>query len=288
MFPLRNILIPCLLLLVMACGRREKGDKPVVTVTLPPYAWFVQEIAGDSVEVNVLLSGGTNPETFEPGMSTIRDASTSDIVFLSGAQGFESDLVEKLAGGNDDLRIVDTSAGITLLYGTHDHAGHSHVHGTPDPHFWTSVKNARVIALNIYNALKDVDPQREAWYTSRFQTLDAHLDSLDRAFTDSLARLRGRSFLVMHPSLGYFARDYGLEQMSMGDEGRENSVKAIRDNIDKAADRDVEVVFVQVDFDGSRARSVATQIGARVVELNLLNSDWESEIKHITDALTSR
>ena len=44
-------------------GMAESNAKPTVTVTIPPYQYFVDKIAGDKVDVNVMVSHGNNPET---------------------------------------------------------------------------------------------------------------------------------------------------------------------------------------------------------------------------------
>lgn len=37
-------------------GMAESNAKPTVTVTIPPYQYFVDKIAGDKVDVNVMVS----------------------------------------------------------------------------------------------------------------------------------------------------------------------------------------------------------------------------------------
>lgn len=278
--------------LMAACSGSKSGgdgsDRLPVTVSLPPQAWFVEAIAGDSAEVNVLLPAGANPESFEPGMSAIKDASRSRVMILSGGLAFEHELDHKIgsAGGSDRL-IINSSEGIELLYGTHDHHdGHSdHRHGEADPHTWTSVRNGKVIATNIYNALKEADPDREPYYSVRYEALMAHIDSLDRAFASRLADRGGDAILVMHPSLGYFARDYGMRQVSIGSEGKEMSVQGLKRRLDEARSAEGGVLFVQAEFDSRQAEAVAEQVNARVEVINLLNPDWEGELTRIADVL---
>lgn len=274
------------------CGSRPgaaddtAGGRPTVTVSIQPQAWLLRAIAGDSVNINTLMSAGTNPETFEPGVSTIRDASSSDLLMLSGNLGFETTLAGRIAANNPDLRVVDTSAGIEPIYGTHSHGNHTHT--VADPHTWTSVRNARVIASNMLDALVDIDPDRADYYRSRAARLDAHLDSLDTAVAARLDSLTSRSFMVWHPSLSYYARDYGLEQISLGTEGRETTIRGAQAVIDRASQRGATVLFVQADFDSDRARSLVTETGAKLVTINPLDPDWEAQINIITDALDPR
>ena len=280
-------LIGTVALVAAGCaGREATPERTLVTVSLPPQEWFVKAIAGDSVDVNVLLTSGANPESFEPGISAIKDASRSSVIFISGGLPFETSLAGKIGG----RRVVDTSEGIEKLYGTHDHCAHGHAahrHGEADPHTWTSVKNGKTIARNIFDALVEADPQREDYYTARYVALVQRIDSLDRALAEQLDGSGRKSFLVMHPSLSYFARDYGLEQVSIGREGQESSVPGLRRQLDRATGEGAEVMFVQEGFDSRQAESVASQASAKVVVINLLSPDWEGELIRIADALAT-
>ena len=55
----------------------NSDGKPAVTVTIPPYKFFVDKIAGDKVDVNVMVSNGNNPETYEPYAQQMMELSRS-------------------------------------------------------------------------------------------------------------------------------------------------------------------------------------------------------------------
>ena len=278
-------------LLTAGCGSRhdaaaDQSRCPTVTVSIPPQAWLLNAIAGDSVTINTLMPAGTNPETFEPGVSTIRNVSSSDMLMLSGNLGFETALAGRISANNPDIKVVDTSAGIEPVYGTHSHGNHTHT--VADPHTWTSVRNARVIASNMLDALVNIDPVRADYYRERAVRLDAHLDSLDTAIAARLDSLPVRAFMVWHPSLSYFARDYGLEQITLGAEGRETTIRGAQAVIDNASGRGAGVLFVQADFDSARARSLVAETNATLITINPLDPDWEAQINIIADALDPR
>ena len=278
-------------LLMAGCGSRhdaaaDRSRCPTVTVSIPPQAWLLNAIAGDSVTINTLMPAGINPETFEPGVNTIRNASSSDMLMLSGNLGFETALAGRISANNPDIKVVDTSAGIEPVYGTHSHGNHTHT--VADPHTWTSVRNARVIASNMLDALVDIDPARAGYYRERAARLDAHLDSLDTSIAARLDSLPVRAFMVWHPSFSYFARDYGLEQIKLGAEGRETTIRGAQAVIDNASGRGAGVLFVQADFDSARARSLVVETNATLITINPLDPDWEAQINIIADALDPR
>jgi len=291
------VVIMTFVVLLVGCGRRGGGatvgcdTRPVVTVSIAPQAWLLEAIAGDSVRINVLLPTGSNPETFEPGIGVMKQAADGDMLLLSGNIGFESQLSQRIAKNNPGMVIVDTSLGITPVYGTHSHAAmcdHDHGNEVADPHTWTSVRNARVIAANMLSALVMFDPARAGYYRERAARLDSRLDSIDRSIAARLDKLRVRSFMVWHPSLSYYARDYSLEQVSVGSEGRETTVRGLRSIIDRASADGIRVMFIQADFDSRQAETLGRETGAKVVTINPLSRDWESQINLITDALDPR
>lgn len=272
-------------------GNKAGDTRSMVTVSIAPQAWILEAIAGDSLVINTLLDTGANPETFEPGINDIKRASGSRLLLLSGNLGFEQQLAKRLKENAPDLKVVDTSLGIEPIYGTHDHAGHhhhDHSHGIADPHTWTSVRNARIIARNMLSALVELDPARETYYRERGARLDSSLDSLDSVIASRLDTLTVKTFMVWHPSLSYFARDYGLEQVSVGMEGRETTVQGLRTIIDRARRAGAPVLFVQADFDPRQAETLSHETGAKVVTINPLDPDWSYQINLITNALDPR
>ena len=63
----------------------NSDGKPTVTVTIPPYKFFVDKIAGDKVDVNVMVSNGNNPETYEPYAQQMMELSRSCLLYTSDA-----------------------------------------------------------------------------------------------------------------------------------------------------------------------------------------------------------
>lgn len=267
------------------CSGGAKGDKPVLVVSVEPQRALLEEIVGDRFDVVSVLTPGSNPETFEPTMKARRDMEGASAFLTTGNLPFEKKLGESLPSSVKEINVTE---GIVPVYGTHDHGdGHHHDHGEADPHTWTSVKNSRVMASNMLRAVIDLDPEGEAYYTERFNALDHRLDSLDRVFTSKLSgQLPTRSFAVWHPSLSYFARDYGLEQIAVGFENKEMPATQMARVIDEAREENVKVFFFQKEYDSRQAESLNQRMGTRLVTINPLAYDWETELTGIVDALT--
>ncbi len=264
--------------------------KPVLAVSIQPQRYFLEKIAGDKFDVLCLLAQGSNPESYEPSMTHLINLERSKAYLRMGNIGFELAILNKIKNNNPDLVIVDTSDGIDLLKGTHggvhshEHS-HSHSHEI-DPHVWTSVPNAKIIAQNMYKALLEIDSQNKKYYTKNYNALLMELSELETELAEKMDSVKGSAFAVWHPSLSYFARDYGLIQIAMENEGKEVPASVLKREIDMAREHDVKVLFYQKEFDSRQIQTINEQLGAEMIEINPMSYDWAEEMKKITNALT--
>lgn len=263
----------------IACGARGGADKPVVTVSLQPQKYMLEKIVGDAYNVRCLLSNGGNPESYDPSFANLLNTEKSVAFLRMGNIGFEEAIVDKVHESNPSLPIYDTSRGIVPVVGTHGH-------DAADPHVWTSVRNVKVIARNMCEAMSEVDPSNAGRFRANLEAFEAELDELDARISAELAPLRGSAFLVWHPSLSYFARDYGLRQIVVGGaEHKEMSLPDLRRSVDEAVASGAEVLFVQKETDGRHAEAIGADLPVRHVEINPLSEDWPAQMLLIANSL---
>ena len=138
------------------------------------------------------------------------------------------------------------------------------------------------------DAMEQVDPDNKNYYTENYETFAARLDSLDNVITSKLAPHRGESFMVWHPSLSYFARDYGLNQVIVGNsENKDNSVNDLRTAIDSARATGARIFFFQKDIDSRQVSAINSELQSDEININPLSYQWEDEIMRIADAIAS-
>jgi len=133
-----------------------------------------------------------------------------------------------------------------------------------------------------------MDPKHKKYYTKNYDNLVSELDTLNSELTRQLAPIRGTSFAVWHPSLSYFARDYGLKQIAMENEGKEVTANMLKSEIDHAKKAGVKVMFYQKEFDSRQVETINNQLGTRLVEINPMNYNWVEEMHIIANALTEK
>ena len=282
-----SLVCVCVAAMVAACAGGSKADREdarVITVSILPQKYFLEKIVGDRFEVKCMLDKGGNPETYEPSMSYMMNLEKSDAYFLMGNIGFELSIRSKIKEYNPDIKVYDVSEGIGLISGSH-HFDADDKEGI-DPHTWTSVANARVIIKNMLDGVVELDPEHKAEYEKNYRDFDRELSEFQDSIALRLQPVKGGAFVVWHPSLSYFARDYGLEQISLEYDGKEVPVKYLEKKVAYAVSRKPSVFFFQKGMDTNQAQTVNTQIGTRLVEINPLGYDWKSEIRKIADALS--
>lgn len=278
------------LLAVCACGSGEAYRKYVLSVSIPAQKWLLDSIVGDRFKVISMIETGANPETFEPSLRQLADMERSALYFTVGNLDFEISSLDKIRENYPDMQIVDSSRGIERVHSEHVHShseeGEEHCHGEDgDPHVWSSLPNARIMARNMYDKVVELDPANQDYYTARYRDLDAGLASLNDSVSRELAPLRNRTFLVWHPSLSYFARDYGLRQVSVETAGKESSPAQYRVRLDKARVVNPLVFFTQAEFDSRQAQSMAAELDVPVVSISMMQANLPAQIKTIANEL---
>ncbi len=91
--------------------------------------------------------------------------------------------------------------------------------------------------------------------------------------------------MIYHPSIGYFADDYGLEQLAVEIEGKDPGPGQIQGLIDRAEEEEVAVIFVSPQFDVEAAQTIADEIGGRVETLDPLAKDYLDNMEDIAWSL---
>lgn len=272
------------LVCVMAsCGKRGSTRK-VIAVSIPPQAALLRSIAGDSIEIVTLMPAEANPETFEVTVKNMRALSEAPLYMKMGNLPFEETLAARIGESNTGMEFVDVSQGVKLIYGTHAHGGHSH--DVADPHTWTSIPNLKIIASNMRDAVVTLDPENKEYYEANYRRLANRLDSINDDIAQRIIASAGsKSFMIWHPSLSYFARDYNLHQIAVGQDNKEMTPGELRDVHQRAAAQNAKVMFMQQNFDSRQAQTLASALDAEIVIINPMDSDYLNQFNIITDAI---
>lgn len=264
-------------------GKASRTEKPAVTVTvtISPYKYFVDQIAKGKVDVNVMVSNGNNPETYEPYAQQMMELSKSALYLKVGSIGFEQTWMKKLQDNAPDMKVIDTSVGIKPA---------KTPGGNIDPHVWMSCSNARIIASNILKALCELEPKNKAFFEKNYQSLLSIIDKRDSTIKESFKKDPDlvRKFVIYHPILTYFARDYQLEQLAIEEEGREPSASQLKSLIERARKEKIKFCLIQAEFANRNTTTFIKESYTKPMNINPLQGDWNRAMQEAALAVQGK
>ena len=264
-----------------------------VFVSILPQKYFLQQIGGDRVAVQVMVQPGASPHAYEPKPRQMAALAGTRAYFAIGVS-FESAWLGRISAANPDMRIVRTDEGIEkiAMSDPHGRGGHSgeahsredhHHHGGLDPHIWLSPPLVKVQAGTILAALQEIDPAHREVYEANCRKFLAGIDGLDARLRTLFSGKEGLRFMVFHPAWGYFAHAYGLTQLPVEIEGKDPKPAQLLTLIREARERGIRVIFVQPQFSAKSANLVAKEIGGRVIAADPLAEDWMANLLAVAD-----
>lgn len=264
-------------------GKASRTEKPAVTVTvtISPYKYFVDQIAKGKVDVNVMVSNGNNPETYEPYAQQMMELSKSALYLKVGSIGFEQTWMKKLQDNAPDMKVIDTSVGIKPA---------KTPGGNIDPHVWMSCSNARIIASNILKALCELEPKNKAFFEKNYQSLLSIIDKRDSTIKENFKKDPDlvRKFVIYHPILTYFARDYQLEQLAIEEEGREPSASQLKSLIERARKEKIKFCLIQAEFANRNTTTFINESHTKPMNINPLQDDWNRAMQEAALAVQGK
>lgn len=275
-----------ILLLVSSAVSAENKQPIRIFVSILPQKYFVKQIGGDMVEVNVMVGPGQSPETYEPSPKQMEKLSHAEIYFRMGMP-FENIWMKRLKSLNSALVIIDARDVISLRNMDQDDIlspspdviqNQDKNRGLKDPHIWTNPMNVAIFMRNFTDNLEKMYPDYKALFENNYQRFAAQLNDLDSKIKSIFMAVNSKYLLVFHPSWGYFAERYGLKQIPIEVEGKSPNARSLTKVIDFAKKSSLKVVFTQVQFSQREAQAIATTIGGKVVAVDPLAEDYMNNL----------
>jgi zinc transport system substrate-binding protein len=281
---LRKLFLLLITGLLISCGRNSTDSVKIITVSIAPFKYFVEQIAGNDFTVNIMVPAGADPHTYEPFPQQIDKLRRSVAYISNGYLGFEMNWLDRFYETNPTMKKLSLGDGIDPLTSGHQHEG-GHMEGA-DPHYWVSPMNALVIASSVKGLLTELNPLQKEKYESNYKLLILKIREIDTRAKELFSGTSNKCFMIYHPNLAYIARDYGLEEIPVEFEGKEPPPSRMRELIDRARKDNIKTIFVQMEYDSKNAKAIAGEIGAHIVLIDPLSEDWLKSTTDIIEALS--
>jgi len=255
----------------------------MIAVTILPQKYVTERIAGLGWKIISIVPESANPHVYEPKADMMRMISNS-MAYFSLEEVLDEVWLKKILQVNKSLKIFRMDKGIEKIRMNNDdkHHGKKLFY---DPHIWLSLENMKKIALNTRDALILLDPVNKLVYSKNCEDFIKEVDTFKKSIEISLKGKKNKSFLVFHPSWGYFAKDFGLNQVSIEFEGKEPSPKRLQKIIAFAKSKNIKVIFVQPQISSSTVETLAKELNAKVVKINPLEYNWLENMKNVSEKI---
>ncbi|MFQ3663119.1 MAG: zinc ABC transporter substrate-binding protein [Chloroflexaceae bacterium] len=250
---------------------REEAQKLRVVATTGQIGDAVRAIAGDAVNLHVLLGPGIDPHTYVATESDIRTFQRADVIFYNGLH-LEAQLervLEQLGrrGAATVVAVAATIPADRLL------RWESELGKTYDPHVWHDVRLWQEVVGTIRDTLIAADPAHAEGYRSNASAYLAQLDALDGYIRERAASLppERRVLVTAHDAFGYFGQAYGFEVeavqgISTATEASAADIQALTSLI---RERRVPAIFVESTIAPRTIEAVRAAVRAAGQEVTL-------------------
>lgn len=269
-------------------------SKPKVAVSIFPIYDLARNIAGDKVEVVLLLPPGSSPHTYEPSVEQAVSLTGSRALFIVG-HGLDDwgKQISKTADIPPD-RLIVLDKYIKLISSQDDHT--DEVAGF-DPHYWLSVDNARLISRQIAEDLSVIFPQYASEFTQNLTGYTDRLSALDTEIESKLSRLKQKDIATFHHAWAYFGRDHGINIVTTFEEfpGEEPTADYLAGFQSQIRQSGIKAIFSEPQFSTKPLQSIADDLGISISQLDPIGgsgnlSSYESLIRYnlqqLVDALS--
>jgi zinc transport system substrate-binding protein len=277
------LMVLTLSLLVAACeSNAAPSGKPIVLCSIFAYYDAARAIAGDKLDLRILMPPARSPHEYETTPEDKKAAYRAALYVKNGM--YLDDRFDKLFDGSK-AKIVTVSVRIPkgMLLSTQeislDQAASSAAEsGAPkaalNPHIWLDPQIQIKAAEVIRDAMMELDPTDKGVFQQNAARYIDDLKKLDADFKTAMAAVKSNDFIGFHSAYEYLARRYGLRQIASIEElpGTDITVEQTKKIIQLIQQRHIKYIAVETAFSGSSAKLIEEQTGARQIVLQPLET----------------
>ncbi len=249
--------------------------KPLVSLSTFSLYDIAKHVAGDSVELVMILPFGVDPHSFEPTPKLMAKISKSDLVVYSGAG------LEPWTDGFDFKgKVVNMSKNVNLIK-LNLHHGHHHKIGSFDPHYWLDMNNMIIATKLISDELIKISPANKELYLKNRDNYIKGLKQLDDEYKAKLHKCQENTIIVDHNAFSYMAKKYhfNVESLSGLSPEAQPSAKKMITLVKNIKEHNISSIFFESFANAKPIQSVAKEAGIKIDVLQPLANITADEAK---------
>lgn len=270
------------------------GKKLNVVCTIFPQYDFCREIAGDKIDLTLLLDSRTDLHSFEPTSEDILKISNCDLFINIGGESddWADDVIRSAQNGSlCVLSLMDTveTHDEEALESQQEEEEEEDEH-EQDEHIWTSLQNAVKMTQAVTEKLCALDPDNADTYRANASAYIGKLSDLEKQYADTVNDAKTKTLLFADRfPFRYLAEDYDLDcyaAFSGCSAQSEASFETMAFLVGKVKEENLKYILMIDGSDGSVAKSVSRQSGAEIRTLNSCQSvspeDLENGVSYLS------
>lgn len=249
--------------------RPAAPGRPQVAATVFPIYDLVQRVAGDRLQVRLILAPGLDPHDYEPRPRDVAGLAEAGLIFAVGLglDPWAGSMAR--AAGAGDARVFELGPLMDPILAP---PGLIRAEPLIDPHFWTDPVRVRRTVDVIVEALSNLDPEGGPFYRERGGTLKASVDRLHEEITRRAETWTRRRVITFHGSLFYFAQRYRLQVVAvvLPVPGSEPTPQHLASVLDLLKGPEPTALLTEPQMDSQLAASLAREAGIATHEVDAM------------------
>ena len=246
--------------------------KDTIIVSIEPQKYFIEQIAKDNFNIKIIVESGIYPSVYVPKTNQTFWMDTAQAYFSLDVP-FEKKWLKAIDAKSKKIKIFDMSKNIKKYKN--------------DPHIWLDPSLVRIQAKNILNALIELDPKNKKLYKKNYFTFVNKISRLDFQIRTLFKKAKRKTFTIFHPSLGYFAKRYGLEQVYIDMDPLIMSQNDMVNMVSQINEHNARLAFVPRFFPKLAEEYIYENTNAIVVPINPLAYNWMDNLLNIAKTIAN-
>ena len=274
---MKKFLVICLalaMLLVAACGntgdKESSGEKKKVTVTTSFLYYMVETLAGDDVDLNLIIPAGEDPHLYVAKAEDLRKIQDADLVLYHGLH-FEGKMQDALK--SKGYAVTETFDRGKI--GTMEEDGNV----IQDPHFWFDVELYKEATANAAKQLEALLPEKKEKIEKNLEAYLQELTKLDEENRKMLEQIPEdhRYLITPHDAFNYFSRRYNIPVKAPQGVSTDSEVanKDVQDTADFIVEHRVKAIFAESTTDPARMEKLREACAAKGFDVKVVKGENE-------------
>ncbi|MEN9520807.1 MAG: hypothetical protein RLZZ381_3395 [Cyanobacteriota bacterium] len=264
---------------INAVATAQNDSSPKVVTTFLPIHLFTQAVVGDTGQVDILISPGTEVHDYQATPDDVKLLAQANVLVENGL-GIEEFLAGLVTNaGNSKLQQIDASEGITVIKEEeheHEHEEeeeHGHHHEGGNPHVWLDPVLAQQQVATIRDRLIAINPDNADNYRTNGSAYIQQLQQLDGEFKQKLAPVKGCNFITFHDAFPYLAQRYGLKQEAIVEIPEDSITPKDIQRVQKAANQyQVKALLTEPGIEDKRIQQISSDLNLPLEAIDPLES----------------